>query len=165
MTISTKRGDSGTTSLFGAKRIGKHHPLIQINGQIDELQVVMGLLKPKLANLNLLAEITSLQQFLYQIMADLAGAKPLTKKDYDTSLARLEANQEELSKQVPIANKFVLPGQNESEAAAHLVRVKVREVERLFSKYQTKYPKLKKIIPYFNRLSDYFFVLSQFLLK
>jgi len=165
MTVTTKRGDNGTTSLFGAKRIGKHHPLIQINGQIDELQVIMGLLKPKLANLDLLAEITSLQQFLYQVMADLAGAKPLTKKNYDTSLAKLEANQEELSKQVSIANKFVLPGQNESEAAAHLVRVKVREVERLFAKYQTKYPKLKKVIPYFNRLSDYFFVLSQYLLK
>jgi len=165
MTLSTKRGDGGSTSLYGAKRISKHHPLIQINGKIDELQTVMGLLKTKLHSSILLAELKEIQQFLYQVMADLAGAKPMTNKVYASTLQTLETNQDRLLRQVKLTNKFVLPGQNESEAHAHLVRVKVREVERFLSRYKAQYPKLGKVIPYFNRLSDYFFVLSQSLLK
>lgn len=125
----------------------------------------MGLLKTKLRKKELLAELEGIQQFLYQIMADVAGAKPLTKVIYTSQLTALEAKQDELLRQTKIGNEFVLPGQNEPEAQAHLVRVKVREVERLFSRYKAQYPKLSKIIPYFNRLSDYFFVLSQSLLK
>jgi len=165
MIISTKRGDDGQTSLFGTKRIYKHHPLIEINGEIDELQTRIGLLKMKLKNPDLLAECATIQQFLYQIMADLAQAKPLKSSVYATSLKTLETKQEKMLQQTPISNKFVLPGENEKEVCAHLVRVKVRQVERLLSKFKSRYPKLKRILPYFNRLSDYFFVLSQSLLK
>ena len=36
MSITTKTGDKGTTSLFGGKRVDKDDPQIQVIGVVDE---------------------------------------------------------------------------------------------------------------------------------
>lgn len=161
MSITTKRGDQGKTSLFGAKRMPKHHPLIRLVGELDELQVVIGLLKTKLKKQKLLADQISLQQVLYLIMADVAQAKALSKTKYKGFLAELEVKQIKLLAKTKLKSQFVLPGKNEAEAISHLVRVKARSVERNLSQLASQFPKLKIALPFFNRLSDYYFILSQ----
>ncbi len=160
MIVTTKRGDQGNTALYGAKRVPKHHFKIEINGQLDQLQVVIGLLKTKVKKAPILAELGAVQMFLYQTMAAVADAKALTSQELATNTNKLEAWQALWIKKSSIKNKFVVPGKNEAEAWAHLARTQTRLVERLLSKH-----KQIKLIPYFNRLSDYFFVISQYLLK
>ena len=164
MNITTKTGDKGFTMLYGAKRVPKHHCLIEINGQLDKTQVVIGLLKTKTGKSKVLAELVDIQKFLYRIMADVSCAKALTADEINKQISFLEKWQSQLNKQIKIKNAFVIPGENEKEALSHLARVEVRTAERLMSKHRRKYPRLKQIIPYLNRLSDYFFVVSQYLL-
>lgn len=163
MIVTTKRGDGGLTSLYGAARLAKHHPLIKVIGSLDEIQVVIGLLVTKLKNRRLLAEQRAQQQCIYRLMADIANAKALNKKQYQDYLQELEQRQTAWLKKTAIKNRFVVPGQNELEIVCHIIRVRTRSVERLLSEYSSRYPKLKLLLPYFNRLSDYYFILSQYL--
>jgi cob(I)alamin adenosyltransferase len=48
MKIYTKTGDTGSTSLFGGKRVKKYHVSIQAYGTVDELNSWIGLLKDSL---------------------------------------------------------------------------------------------------------------------
>ena len=43
MSIATKRGDDGTTSLLFNKRVPKTHPRVMTYGRIDELASALGL--------------------------------------------------------------------------------------------------------------------------
>ena len=43
MKIYTKTGDQGTTALFGGQRIRKDADLIQLVGEVDELNACLGL--------------------------------------------------------------------------------------------------------------------------
>lgn len=163
--ITTKRGDSGLTDLYGASRVPKHHYLIQIIGSLDELQSVIGLLKVKLKNQKLLAELEQVQECLYRLMADLANSQANKLTGLKKKLLWLEAQIVSWEKSSQIGHAFVIPGQNEQEAWAHLCRAKTRNSERLISQYATKSVKIKALLPFLNRLSDYFFVISQYLLK
>jgi cob(I)alamin adenosyltransferase len=160
MKITTKRGDTGKTDLFGGQRLPKSHFVIEIIGQLDHLQAVIGLFKTKIKKRQLLAELTAIQSFLYSTMAHLANAKALSSQEYSVKLREIETWQECWIKKKKIKNKFVIPGNNQAEAWANLCRTQTRLVEQLLSKH-----KQKKLIPYYNRLSDYFFVVSQFLLS
>jgi len=164
-TITTKQGDQGKTSLIGASKVSKSYYLIEIIGQIDRLQAVIGLLKVKLKSRVLLAELTTLQENLSLIMAYLANPKASSFTKHRAILKTIEHNQSYWQKQIVVKNKFSLPGQNEKEALANLARVTTRDVERQICKHLQNSKKLKKLIPIFNRLSDYFFVVGQYLLK
>lgn len=163
--ITTKRGDSGLTDLYGALRVPKHHYLIQIIGGLDELQSVIGLLKVKLKKRQLLAELLQVQEHLYQLMAYLANTRANKLTNLKNILSWLETRQSDWESKTKISGTFVIPGKNEAEACTHLCRTKTRSIERLLSQYGTKSAKIKTLLPFFNRLSDYFFVISQYLLK
>ena len=163
--ITTKRGDSGLTDLYGALRVPKHHYLIQIIGSLDELQSVIGLLKVKLKKKQLLAELDRVQEYLYQLMAYLANSQAHKLPNLKDMLISVEFQVRNWGNNSQIGRSFVIPGQNEQESLAHLCRAKTRNTERLLSQYATKSVKIKSLLPLLNRLSDYFFVLSQYLLK
>ena len=43
MDLYTRRGDDGTTGLFGGERVGKEHPRVEAYGTVDELNAWLGL--------------------------------------------------------------------------------------------------------------------------
>jgi cob(I)alamin adenosyltransferase len=165
MKITTRKGDHGQTAILGARQVSKSHPLIELIGQIDELQTVIGLLKTKITKKVEKEFLTDLQQKIYQVMAEIAGSKALEKLIITGWVRQLEAEQNRLGHKITLKNQFVIPGENEKESLAHLVRVKTRSVERLICQNLEQYPNLEKFVPLFNRLSDYFFMLSQAYLK
>ena len=42
MKIYTRKGDDGTTGLFGGNRVRKNHPRIQAMGAVDETNAALG---------------------------------------------------------------------------------------------------------------------------
>lgn len=50
MKIYTKTGDSGSTGLFGGRRVSKDDPRIEAYGTIDELNSWMGLVRDQEVN-------------------------------------------------------------------------------------------------------------------
>jgi len=112
MSIYTRTGDSGTTGLYGGKRISKADCQIETYGSIDELTSYIGLVVVKLKNKqdkNLLIEI---QKDLYQIMGFLSGAKT-DLLFLENRVLFIEKLIDKIEENLPKLNKFILPGSNE----------------------------------------------------
>jgi len=160
MSIYTKTGDDGTTSLYNGKRVLKSDPLINACGNIDELTSFIGLVKNKLKssdkNKTLLL---SIQKDLHQIMAVLAGSKrPIV--DLNQKVKLFEQMIDKTMSRLPEIKSFILPGGTEMSAWFHILRTVCRRAERRVVGLKIENGKLKIVI-YLNRLSDLFFTLSR----
>ena len=76
MKIYTKTGDKGETSLFGGKRVPKDSLRIEAYGTVDELNSILGIVRSKNPNDEIENILSSLQDDLFVLGADLAT--PLT---------------------------------------------------------------------------------------
>lgn len=159
--VTTKRGDTGTTDLFGGIRVPKSSEIIKVIGCCDMTQSILGLLKTYLNNDPEKNFVSLIQKQLYECMAELSQAKVVTEEEITAWVQKLEKEQKKLQETTLIIHKFVVPGENPREAWCQLARAHVRVLEHELCKYIEQNPKLAKYCSFFNRLSDYFFVLSQ----
>lgn len=72
MSISTKRGDDGSTSLLFGKRVSKTHPRVMTYGRVDELSSALGLCRAHSEDAATQAGLLEIQKQLIQMMAELA---------------------------------------------------------------------------------------------
>ncbi len=75
MGIYTRTGDTGTTSLFGGKRVFKNHLRVNAYGSIDELNSLLGVVVSKLQNKRAEESINQIQKDLFLIGSHLAGTR------------------------------------------------------------------------------------------
>jgi cob(I)alamin adenosyltransferase len=146
MSISTKTGDDGKTSLPSGERIPKSDPQIHFLGTLDELNSAIGLLRAK-DNPALTTEST----YLEQIQKELLSLTNTPAAQALQNLKTLETHLTNLEQELPPLKDFILPGGTESAATAHLARTICRRAERL-----SPTPS-----PYLNRLSDYLFLVAR----
>ncbi|TRZ50858.1 cob(I)yrinic acid a,c-diamide adenosyltransferase [bacterium] len=163
MSIYTRTGDSGTTSLYGGKRISKADCQIETYGSIDELTSYIGLVAVKLKNKEEVDFMIKIQRDLYQIMSFLSGAK-IDLIFLENRVLAFEKTIDKIEKKLPKLNKFILLGGNETSSWFQILRVTCRKVERriidYFNKKNITNSKLL-IVKYLNRLSDLFFDLAR----
>ena len=72
MSITTKTGDDGTTSLLFNKRVPKSHPRVVACGQVDELSSALGICRASINAPETRAQILKIQQQLIHFMSELA---------------------------------------------------------------------------------------------
>ena len=77
MDLYTRRGDDGSTGLFGGERVGKDHPRVEAYGTIDELNAAIGLAiaaceGARLLHSRLVAILIDIQSRLFDLGADLS---------------------------------------------------------------------------------------------
>lgn len=72
MSIATKRGDDGTTSLLFGKRVPKNHPRVMTYGRVDELNSALGLCRAHANHHTIREQILKVQQELVYMMSELA---------------------------------------------------------------------------------------------
>lgn len=159
MSITTKTGDQGKTFFIGQKRLSKSDSLIEVYGSIDELQAFVGWLRSKIKNKKEAQFFLQIEKDLYLIMTYINHSTNninLIKKRVLIIEKRIFSKE----KTIPKFGGFVLPGKNEISSIFHLCRVICRRTERqIVSAWEkTKNKRLFNIIPYFNRLSDLFFI-------
>ncbi len=165
ISVSTKTGDRGETSLANGQRVSKDHPLFFVVGTLDELNSWLGLVVVKLDNIfpdhkQFLLEV---QNTLFYIGAEVA-LSPNTKFD-DQALTKLEIISENLQKSLEDDwyQKFLLPGGTETGAILDIARTVCRRCERVLVKANKEGCEIRPLIfKYLNRLSDYLFVLRCF---
>lgn len=157
MKIYTRAGDSGTTSLFGGRKVVKNDPQLIAYGSVDELNAFIGLVKAKTKNPEIKKILFNLQKDLMAISAYLSGY-PKKIIDLDKKTIEIEKIIDQYQKKLPQLHNFLIPGGSEEGALFHVVRTITRRVERKVVG-QTKQ---KEILKYLNRLSDLFFVLARF---
>ena len=161
MSIYTKTGDRGTTSLYGGHRLLKSDLQVEAYGSIDELSSFIGLVINK--NKKTKKILTEVQKDLYQIMSALGGAKTdlnFIKK----RVVYFEKIIDVFSKKLPPINNFIFTQGTELSSWFHVLRTVCRRAERTIirccAKSRIQGSKLI-IISYFNRLSDLFFTLGR----
>ena len=157
MSIYTRTGDSGTTALYGGKRISKADLQVEAYGSIDELTSFIGLVINKLINEKDRIFLISVQKDLYQIMAVLSGANIDLKFLFGEKVLTFENKIDELEKKLPKLNKFILPGGTEISSWFHILRVICRRAERNVVRFDNNII----IVKYLNRLSDLLFVMAR----
>ena len=164
MSIYTRTGDKGKTSVYGGKRVSKSDPQVEAYGSIDELTSYLGLISLKLKVKSEKLFLQNIQKDLYQIMSHLSGSN-VTVNYLDRRVKEFEKQIDQMDKKLPKLTRFILPGGNELSAWFHILRTICRRSERSVIKYSnnltTNY-QLLTTIKYLNRLSDLFFTLARF---
>lgn len=163
MSIYTRGGDKGKTALANGKRVAKINCLIEIFGNLDELNSLLGiclnLTKSKEAKLI----IPKLQNSIFSLGSQIAKARPGTFQEVTGyAVKELEIYIDRVEKNLRKINKFILPGGSLSAAFLHLARAVCRRAERtLVETIKTPKKDEKYLIPFLNRMSDLLFVLAR----
>jgi ATP:cob(I)alamin adenosyltransferase len=165
MVITTKKGDFGKTTLYGHSIVYKDHSIIKLLSKLDYIQVLIGKVKITIDNKNIKTSLEQIQIYIYKIMTYIADKNKSAENEVFTKFLKfVEKEQNKLLKITLITNKFVIPGANQKEIEAHIVRTTIRIFETELVTLSKKNSKYKPLLPFFNRLSDYFFILSQLLI-
>jgi cob(I)alamin adenosyltransferase len=177
--IYTKTGDKGTTSLIGGRRVKKCDPRVEAYGTVDELNSHVGMLAEmmlaKAIDLEIPFDIREryeqryrqlkwTQNQLFVIQTLLATEDGETRKKMpqldDTATAQLESWIDEMDESLPKLNSFVIAGGSIDAAQAHIARTVCRRAEREIVSIDEE----EKLLQFVNRLSDYLFVISRYVL-
>jgi len=174
MSIATRTGDDGTTSLLYGQRVSKDHPQVEAIGAFDELNTAIGAVKPLLDDesrgTELRALLTTVQKNLVALMGELACAESDTRRYVASKFEKITPDEvTRLDKAVAVlearALKFhgwATPGANARAAAFDIARTTARRAERrltaLPAQGRTIRPELRQFI---NRLSDLLWLLAR----
>jgi cob(I)alamin adenosyltransferase len=169
MKIYTKTGDTGTTALFGGKRVSKADLRIDTYGTIDELNSYLGLLRDQDVNRSRKDILVEIQDRLFTIGSMLATEPGNTKVKIpslaETDITTLEKEIDNMELSLEPMKSFVLPGGHPSVSFGHIARTVCRRGERLVIALNNQEPADPLIIKYLNRLSDYLFVLCRLMTR
>lgn len=174
MSIATRTGDHGTTSLLYGQRVPKDHPQIEAVGAFDELSAALGAVKPLLGpdprSAEIRALLTATQQNLVALMGELACAEDDLGRHAVSAFAkiaaddvhRLDAALAALEARGLSFAGWATPGATVTSAAFEVARTTARRAERrltsLPSHGRTVRPELRQFI---NRLSDLLWLLAR----
>lgn len=150
MSISTKTGDTGETSLRN-ERVKKHHPRIDSFGVLDELNAVIGIANCHVKKATIRDLLEHIQQDLFIVQADIAQYDKQTTADMVAFLDKIIETSEET---LPQQTAFILPRGTLATTHLHHARTVCRRAERTISKladYDSVRPEIQQ---YLNRLSD-----------
>jgi cob(I)alamin adenosyltransferase len=175
VSIVTKRGDKGETSLMYAHRLSKSDPRVEAYGSIDEVSAALGLARSFASDEFVSDQIFAVQKDLIIIMGELAtapGDRERFLKDgfYITSsemVDRITAVIFDLEKDQSLYPKdWVIPGATSLSAALDFARVTCRRAERHITAFSAReVDSNPEILRYLNRLSDLCWVLARYVEK
>lgn len=153
------------TSLLGGKRVAKHHLKIEAYGTVDELMAHTALVRDmsddKMVKEQLLVVLDRLMSAASIIAAEgneLPENMPSLSED---DIDYLERAIDQMDHELPKLTSFILPGGIPSSSQAHVARTVCRRAERIILKLGDEEVVEDIIMKYFNRLSDYYFLLAR----
>lgn len=161
MSIYTKKGDKGKTSLLNGERIPKTNPILNAVGTVDELNAHLGMAKRLLRvaqgqETGDQALLVLIQKDLFCIGSYLAGKKD-ELEELDSHILTFEKIIDKLTNDLPELKNFILPGGSEVGAQFHITRTVCRRAERMVVEVEEN----ETILKYLNRLSDLLFMLAR----
>jgi len=171
MSIVTKTGDEGETSLMYGRRAPKNDPRVEAYGAVDELTAALGLARASCEDKFASEQIFAVQKDLINVMGELSTL-PEDRQRYvkdgfqivDAKMVnRVGAVIADLEKDKSLYPKdWVIPGTNSVSAALDLARTTCRRAERRVA--GLKEPN-SEILRYLNRLSDFCWILARYVEK
>jgi cob(I)alamin adenosyltransferase len=172
VSIVTKTGDKGETSLMYGHRVPKGDPRVDAYGCIDELTAALGLARSISTDKFISGEVLASQKDLIVVMGELATApgdrERYVKDGFQLTTAamveRVTAVIVDLEKNESLYPKdWVIPGGTPVSAALDFARTTCRRAERHIAAFSDKEKGFNvEILRYLNRLSDLCWVLARY---
>lgn len=158
--ISTGRGDDGSTDLIGGSRISKSSVRMFAIGSIDELNACLGLVITEEQALPWIrSAIERMQRTLFSVGAELAS--PGGSSHLAEEVRTLEQWGISLEAELPKLTRFILPGGSKLAALLHQARVVCRRAERWCVALKESEPIPAETLLYLNRLGDVLFLAAR----
>lgn len=163
MAIYTKTGDKGETKVFNKKsgeltKIRKDSCQIKVIGAIDELNSFLGVAKSFSGDVELQKKLQDVQANLFVINSILAGGKLRFSK---VKIKKLEKDIDKWEGTLPVQKNFIFYGGSKESSLLFYARALCRRAERSLVSFAKKEKVPEAILVYFNRLSDYLFMLGR----
>ena len=170
MSIATRTGDKGKTSLMYGRRVDKFDLRVETYGTVDELNAALGLARAH-AEVPLVKTVLLLvQKQLVALMGELAVApedaeryaKDKCPKLTPEMLALLDELVAKIEKKKITFDGWATPGASVASAALDVARTVCRRAERLVTKLAASNETDLLVIKYLNRLSDLLWLLARY---
>lgn len=163
----TGKGDKGE-SFVGGKKFDKSSIEIEMLGDLDELNSLIGLVKNQKLSKDFKKILEVIQEDLFIIQANAAAFifskhKPLLFKK--EKIIWLEKIINDFEKKIKPERSFVISGTDEISAWLDLLRAVSRRVERKAVQFSKKRKLSPEILAYLNRLSSLFFAMARMAAK
>ncbi len=172
MSIATKTGDAGETSLMYGRRVPKTDARVDAYGCVDELNAALGLVRVTATDPFVADHVLAIQKELILVMGELATAQEdlsrYRKDGYEVTTGamvdRLTAVIDELEKDKLLHFKgWAIPGSTMLSAALDIARTTCRRAERRVAVVASGGgPFNAEILRYLNRLSDLCWLLGRY---
>lgn len=158
MSIATKRGDGGQTSLAGGIRVSKSSPRVEAYGTVDELNSLLGMARSICEDADLRERTKLIQRQLFKVGSSLAtppesrkGQVPVTEEMVED----LTRQVHEIEAMEGILSDWSLPGEHSTAAAFDVARTVCRRAERCVVRLIESGEVIEpNILAFINRLSD-----------
>lgn len=156
--VSTRKGDGGSTRLGGGARISKADTRVEAYGSIDELNTAIGVARAQCPDREVCREFRAIQRELF-----IVGAAVSTRPEANTPIPevekamvqRLDDLVERWEAEPGILRDWSLPGEYAGSAVFDLARAICRRAERASVRYVTAGGAIPAaVLEYLNRLSD-----------
>ena len=166
MKVYTRKGDDGTTGLYGGGRVAKDSAAPEAYGTVDEAQAALGVARAASERGGELdGLLVGLERDLWVLMAELATEPEHAHKLVDgvtrvtpEMVAQLEASIDDLTARFEQPTEFVVPGEHLVAAQLDVARTVVRRAER---RSMAVAAEGSQVLPYLNRLSDLCWTLAR----
>ena len=165
--IYTRTGDKGDTGLADGSRIPKDHPRAQAIGDVDELNCAIGVAIGALADEDMRAMLSAVQNELFDLGADLAtpgedfSPSEMALRIVQPQIDRLEREIDRLNESLEPLRSFILPAGAVGAAELHLARAVARRAQRSAVTASREVALNPLGLIYLNRLSDWLFVAAR----
>lgn len=170
MSIATKTGDAGETSLMYGRRVSKTDHRVDAYGCVDEVNSALGMVRAAPGAEPIAEQILAIQKELVTVMGELATApQDLARYEKDgfalttsAMVDRLTSAIDELEKDKTLYGKgWAMPGNTPLGAALDLARTTCRRAERRVAALDVAEHSHAEILRYLNRLSDLCWLLAR----
>ena len=166
MTIYTRTGDKGQTSLGDGQRVPKSSVRVEAYGTIDEANSFVGLARAQVTDERLDAVLWFVQQRLSNCSGSLAMPR-IPEDDSDRQLKRadievLERAIDAFSEVAGPLDHFVLPAGGETVARLHVARTVLRRAERRADALAQEVEIDPLVLAFLNRSSDLLFAAARY---
>ncbi len=173
--IYTRGGDGGETSLFGGRRLPKSDVRVDLYGEVDELNSLLGAALAFLPRDRgpdprpdaLARQLERLQADLLELgglLADPDRCEQLARRDAlppALDVGELEGWIDRWEEELPPLRTFILPGGAAAGALLHLARCVCRRLERRAVAAAETIAVPRGVLGWLNRLGDYLFVAAR----
>ncbi len=167
ISITTRGGDKGRSSLYSGERMPKDSPRFAAIGDVDELGTILGVAKLYAKKEDVVSAITAMQNDLFVLNSQLAttpehigNLKRLVDGDM---LSELDRRCAALEAKVDLPATFVLAGESLGSAYLDFAKAVARRCERRIVALSSEgFIAGDGVLPWINRLSDYLFLLARY---